>query len=56
MIVLPYPYDHKTLPEYMRAVKPVRKYWDMLHAKSEYKSPADQWAWCWAQPEAKECA
>ena len=29
MTALPYPYDYPALPEYMRAVKPVRAEWDL---------------------------
>jgi hypothetical protein len=51
-VVLPYPLDYPTLPEYMKAIKPVREEWDTLHAKSDYKSPADQWKWCQEQERA----
>lgn len=54
-VLLPYPYDFERLQDYMKAVKPVRTWWDYLHRDSEWKSPADEWQWCWAQPEAKEC-
>jgi hypothetical protein len=44
-IVLPYPKDYADLKSYMDAVKPVRNEWNSLHAKSEFKSPAQLWAW-----------
>jgi hypothetical protein len=55
-VTLPYVYDFPVLADYMKAVKPVRDAWDFLFAKAEWKSPADQWKWCWAQDYAKDCA
>lgn len=55
-IELPYPYAYRSLADYMRAVKPLRKEWDFLHRDSEWRSPADEWKWCWQQPEAECCA
>lgn len=54
-IELPYVYDYPKLADYMKAVKPVRPEWDYLHRGSEWKSPVDEWKWCWDQPEAEQC-
>jgi hypothetical protein len=54
-ILLPYVYDFPKLADYMKAVKPLRQFWDILHRDAEWKSPADEWKWCWAQDYAEEC-
>lgn len=54
-IELPCPYDFRTLAEYMKAIRPVREQWSFLHRDSQWKSPADEWRWCWQQDEVVAC-
>jgi hypothetical protein len=51
-IELPYPYDYPVMADYLRAVKPVRKYWAVLHPTM---NPAEYWKWSWEQEDAEAC-
>ena len=52
--VLPWPNDYETKQEYCKAVKPVMDQWKQFHARSDWKTPAQEWEWC--NEQAKEWA